>query len=257
MATKTDADAHADALRSSVTRLRDLASTISEAELTGRAYPTEWSIAQVLSHLGSGAVIMQRRLEDTLAGQATPDDYPPGVWDTWNAKTPVEQRDDALAADTALLARIEAVTPEERSTSAFAVGPMTVGFTEFVGLRLNEHAFHTWDIEVAIDPAATIPRQVAELVVDNLELIARYTGKPTGDTTTITVATTDPQRSFTVDLKPDSVTFGAGAAAVPADVELPAEAFARLVYGRLDPEHTPPGDHGPALDTLRRVFPGS
>jgi uncharacterized protein (TIGR03083 family) len=256
MATRTDADAHIGALRSSVTRLRDLASTISEAELTGRAYPTEWSIAQVLSHLGSGAVIMQRRLEDTLAGQATPDGYTPGVWDTWNAKTAVEQRDDALAADTALLARIEAVTPEERSAFAFAMGPMTVGFTEFVGLRLNEHAFHTWDIEVAVDPAATIPRQVAELVVDNLELIARYTGKPTGDTTTITVATTDPQRSFTADLKPDSVAFGAGTAAVPADVELPAEAFARLAYGRLDPEHTPPGDHGPALDTLRRVFPG-
>ena len=51
----------------------------------------------MLSHLGSGAVIMQRRLEDTLAGQAMPDDYAPGVWDTWNAKTPVEQRDDALA----------------------------------------------------------------------------------------------------------------------------------------------------------------
>ena len=133
---------------------------------------------------------------------------------------------------------------------------MNLDFDAFVAMRLNEHAFHTWDIEVAVDPGATIPRQVAELVVDNLELIARYTGKPTGDTTTITVATTDPQRGFTVDLKPDSVTFGASTAAAPADVELPAEAFARLVYGRLDPQHTPPGDHGPALGTLRRVFPG-
>jgi uncharacterized protein (TIGR03083 family) len=256
MATTTDADAYVGALRSSVTRLRDLASEISEAELTSRGYPAEWSIAQVLSHLGSGAVIMQRGLEDTLAGQATPDDYAPGVWHAWNAKAPAAQRDDALAADTALLARIEAVTPGERSGFTFALGPMTFGFGQFVGLRLNEHAFHTWDIEVAADPAATIPRQVAELVVDNLELIARYTGKPTGDTTTITVATTDPQRGFTIDLKPDSVTFGASTATVPADLELPAEAFARLVYGRLDPGHTPPGDHGPGLDTLRRVFPG-
>ena len=256
MATRTDADATVGALRSSVTRLRDLVTPMSDADLTRGAYPAEWSIAQVLSHLGSGAVIMQRRLEDTLAGQATPDDHAPGVWNTWNAKAPAAQRDDALAADTALLARIEAVTPEERSTFVFAMGPMTFGFTEFVGLRLNEHAFHTWDIEAAADPAAAIPRRIAELVADNLELIARYTGKPTGDTTTITVATTDPQRSFTVDLKPDSVTFGASTAAAPADVELPAEAFARLVYGRLDPQHTPPGDHGPALGTLRRVFPG-
>ena len=255
MATRTDADAAVGALRSSVTRLRNLVTPMSDADLTRGAYPAEWSIAQVLSHLGSGAVIMQRSLEDTLAGQAAPDDYAPGVWDTWNAKAPAAQRDDALAADTAMLARIEAVTPEERSTFVFAMGPMTFGFTEFVGLRLNEHAFHTWDVEAAADPA-TIPRQVAELVAGNLELIARYTGKPTGDTTTITVATTDPQGSFTIDLKPNSVTFGARTAAAPADVELPAEAFARLVYGRLDPQHTPPGDHGPALGTLRRVFPG-
>ena len=153
--------AHVGTLRSSVTRLRDLASTISEAELTGRAYPAGWSIAQVLSHLGSGAVIMQRRLEDTIAGQATPDDFAPGVWNTWNAKAPAGQRDDAVTADTALLARIEAVTPGEREAFTFGMGPMTFGFGQFVGLRLNEHAFHTWDIEVAVDPAATIPRQVA------------------------------------------------------------------------------------------------
>ena len=76
----------------------------------------------MLSHLGSGAVIMQRHLEDTLAGQATPDDYAPRVWNTWNAKAPAAQRDDALAADTALLARIEAVTPASGSTFIFAHG---------------------------------------------------------------------------------------------------------------------------------------
>jgi hypothetical protein len=75
------AEAHIDALRSSVNRLHDLASQISDTDLPGRAYPADWSIAQVLSHLGSGAVITQRRLEDTLAGSATPDDYATGVWE--------------------------------------------------------------------------------------------------------------------------------------------------------------------------------
>jgi uncharacterized protein (TIGR03083 family) len=248
--------AHVDALRSSVDRLHDLAEAMSEEELTAGAYPAEWTVAQVLSHLGSGAVIMQRRLEDALAGQDTPDDFAPGVWDTWNAKGPVAQRDDALAADAALLARIEAVPPDERNTFASAMGPMTLGFAQFVGMRLNEHAFHTWDIEVVADPAATIPVPVAALVVDNLELVARFTGKPTGDTTTITVATTGPERGFTVELAPGGVALTAGAAAASPDVELPAEAFARLVYGRLDAEHTPSGEHGPALDILRRLFPG-
>ena len=208
--------AHVDALRSSVDRLRDLAAPMSEEELTAGAYPTEWTVAQVLSHLGSAAVITQRRLDDALAGQDTPDDFAPGVWNSWNAKGPVAQRDDALAADAALLARIEVVD----------------------------------------NPAATIPVPVAALVVDNLELVARFTGKPTGDTTSITVGTTGPERSFTVELSPGGVALTPGAAAASPDVELPAEAFARLVYGRLDAQHTPSGEHGPALDILRRLFPG-
>jgi uncharacterized protein (TIGR03083 family) len=248
--------AHVDALRSSVERLRNLASSMDERELTAGAYPAEWTVAQVLSHLGSGAVIMQRRLEDALAGLDTPDDFAPGVWDTWNAKGPVGQRDDALAADAALLARIEAVPPGERNAFSSALGPMTLGFAQFVGMRLNEHAFHTWDVEVVAERAATIPVPVAALVVDNLELVARFTGKPTGGTTTMTVATTDPERGFTVELTPGGVALTTGAAATSPDVELPAEAFARLVYGRLDAEHTPAGQHGPALDVLRRLFPG-
>src|SRR5215212_6738707 len=214
--------AHVDALRSSVERLRELAAPMSEDELTAGAYPTEWTVAQVLSHLGSGAVIMQRRLEDALAGQDTPDDFAPGVWDTWNAKSPVAQRDDALAADAALLARIEAVPADERNAFTSAMGPMTLGFAQFVGMRLNEHAFHTWDIEVAADPAATIPAPVAALVLDNLELVARFTGKPTGDTTTITVATTDPERGFHIELTPESVSFAPATPTASADVKLPA-----------------------------------
>jgi uncharacterized protein (TIGR03083 family) len=248
--------AHVDALRSSVERLYGLASPMSEEELTTGAYPSEWTVAQVLSHLGSGAVITQRRLEDALAGQNTPDDFAPGVWDTWTAKSPVAQRDDALVADAALLARIEAVPPDARNEFTSAMGPMTLDFAQFVGMRLNEHAFHTWDIEVVADPAATIPAPVAALVVDNLELVARFTAKPTGDTTTITVATTDPKRGFTVELTPGGVALTPDAAATSPDVELPAEAFARLVYGRLDARHTPSGQHGSALDILRRLFPG-
>jgi uncharacterized protein (TIGR03083 family) len=253
------ADAHVAALRSSVTRLREVVARLTDADVTRRAYPAEWTIAEVLSHLGSGAVITQRRLEDTLAGVPTPDDFAPGVWDEWNAKTPVAQRDDALAADAALLARVEAVTPEQARSVTFTMGPMTLDFADFadfVGMRLNEHALHVWDVEVVDSPAATLPEQAAEIVVDNLGLIARFTGKPTGDTTTITAATTDPRRLFAVALEPDSVTFGPGSAQRAADLELPAEAFVRLVYGRLDSEHTPPGERGAALDVLRRVFPG-
>ena len=58
------------------------------------------------------------------------------------------------------------------------------------------------------------------------------------------------------DARPDELSRGVRAVAASPDVTLPAEAFARLVYGRLDAEHTPAGKHGSALDTLRRLFPG-
>ncbi|HEX9993996.1 MAG TPA: maleylpyruvate isomerase family mycothiol-dependent enzyme [Acidimicrobiales bacterium] len=248
------ADARVDALRSSVARLHGLAVDMSDADLTHQAFPTEWTIADVLSHLGSGAVITQRRLEDALVGTDTPDDFAPGVWDTWNAKDAVAKRDDALAADAELLARIDAVTSDERAVFSFSMGPMSLGFDQFVAMRLNEHALHTWDIEIVRDPTAIIPDSVAELVVDNLDLVARFTAKPTGDTISVTVHTSGAERTFAVELTPETVTFGPSTAT--ADVELPAEAFARLVYGRLDPAHTPPGVESTAVALLRRVFPG-
>ena len=80
---------------------------------------------------------------------------------------------------------------------------MTFDFDSFVGLRLNGTTLHTWDIEVALDPAAVIPTSIAALVVDNLDLIARFTAKPTGETATITVRTTDPSARSRSGLHPN------------------------------------------------------
>jgi hypothetical protein len=91
-------------------------------------------------------------------------------------------------------------------------------------------------------------------------MIANWTAKPTGADRTIAVRTTEPARAFVVTLTPDAASFAAGddAPATDADVTLPAEAFIRLVYGRLDPDHTPVGLAGDldALAELRAVFPG-
>jgi uncharacterized protein (TIGR03083 family) len=249
-------DAQLDALRTSIARLRDIASALHDGDLATAAYPTEWTIAQVLSHLGSGAVITQRRLDDTVAGNDTPDDFAPSVWDTWNAKSPTEARDDALAADAALLVRLDTVTPVQRSAFSSAMGPMTLDFEQFVGMRLNEHALHTWDIEVVGDPAATVAQPAAGLLVDNLGFIARFTGRPDPRATPITVRTTDPDRSFTIDLATVPVTLEAGPQQESPQLELPAEAFARLIYGRLDPDHTPGPDQEETLSKLRAAFPG-
>ena len=245
------------ALHSSVGRLRAMVEPLSVVTLGSSAYPSEWTIAQVLSHIGSGAVIMRRRLDDAMEGVETPAEFAPAVWDDWNAKDPRAQADDSLAADRVLLVRLDGLSTDERGRLQFGMGPMTFDYDQVVGLRLNEHALHTWDIEVALDVAAVLPAEIAALVVDNLELIARYTGKPAGAPATITVHTTEPSKDFTVMVTTDGATLESGRSGTAAELELPAEAFCRLVYGRLDRDHSPPGlaDH-PTVEHLRHVFPG-
>ena len=137
------------------------------------------------------------------------------------------------------------------------MGPLDLPFDGFVGMRLNEHTLHTWDIEAANDPTVTLPADSVVHIVDNLALIARFTGNPTGTTESIAVRTDQPKRDFFIEILPDAVTLEAGDRSRQPDLELPAESFVRLIYGRLDPAHTPSTvrDSG-VLEELREVFPG-
>jgi hypothetical protein len=137
------------------------------------------------------------------------------------------------------------------------MGPMTFDVDDFVGLRLNEHALHVWDVEVVLDPAAPIAPGAVAPVVDNLALFAGFTSQPTGTERVVTVVTTAPRRGFVVTLAGEKVTLEPTDPSETPDLVMPAEAFIRLVYGRLDPGHTPQveGDDD-ALDELRRAFPG-
>jgi hypothetical protein len=56
--------------------------------LDGAASPSEWTVAQVLSHLGSAAVITKRRLEDGLTNQDTPDDLAGPYWRPGTQRSP-------------------------------------------------------------------------------------------------------------------------------------------------------------------------
>jgi uncharacterized protein (TIGR03083 family) len=248
-------------LRNSVARLhglvRDLLQEDGDAGLDAPSYCAAWSVAAVLSHLGSGAVLMGRSLRDSLTGSETPADLAPSVWAAWDAKPPRQQADDALAEDDRLLGALDSLDAAERARAAVSFGPISVGLDVAVAMRLNEHAFHTWDIEVARDGDATLPEDATAVIVDNLGLIARFTATPTGDTREVVVATSRPERQFTVRLTPDGAELLEGSAGAESDLALPAESFCRLVYGRLDPEHSPAiGANGEVLDLLRRVFPG-
>ena len=242
-------------LRASVDRLESAVRRLDDAQLRGPSYCSGWTVAQVLSHLGSAGTIMLRNVADALGGTTAPDDFTQSVWDEWNAKAPRAQAVDSLAVDASLLDALAAVSQEDRARCTIALGPVNLSLDEAIGLRVNEHTFHTWDIEVMSYPAATLPPAETAFVIDNLGMIASFVARPTGEVRDLSVHTSAPERDFTLRLSADAAVMEAGAAGDP-DVTLPAESFCRLVYGRLDPAHTPAGLDEAALATLRKVFPG-
>jgi hypothetical protein len=136
------------------------------------------------------------------------------------------------------------------------MGPLSEDFAGFVGLRVNEHVLHTWDIEVTMDAGATLGPEATEYIIDRLGLIARFTGRASDLDRLVSVRTIDPRRDFALSLGPEAVTLNSSEPETNPDLELPAEAFIRLVYGRLDPDHTPALKGRDHLVSLRQVFPG-
>src|SRR5689334_11638344 len=227
------------ALRSSTDRLTDLVTGLDDDGVAHPAYPTEWTISDVLSHLGSGAEIWVRRIDDALAGGQTPEDFPAQVWARWDAETQRQKADDGIAAGQAFLDRLMAMPEEERAALRIDLGPLDLDHDAFLRLRLNEQLLHEWDVAVALDPAATLGADGVDHVVDNLEQVAGWTAKAVGTPRVVTVETADPDRAFTIDISGEAVTFTRGATAAVTTLTMPSEAFVRLVYGRLDPDHTP------------------
>jgi len=241
-------------------RLVAAVESLSDDEVAGPSYHS-WTIAQVLSHLGSGAEIFTLILEAGAPGKPAPgaDDFQ-AVWDRWNAMSPPDQARNALETDARFLQRLGELTLPERDAWRldFFGGEKTL--VEMVGMRLAEHAMHTWDVVVVREPEATVPADAVALLVDNVVGLGGFAGKP-AHVSTVRVTTERPERSFLIDGTGDQVTLTPD----PADdvdsegvVRLPAEALLRLVYGRLDPDHTPSSvvADGVDLDALRRTFPG-
>ena len=245
------------ALRASHENLRSVVAPLDADRLRARGYPTEWSIAQVLSHLGSGAEINLKVLDAALAAAELPgQETNQEVWDRWNAKSPDAQAADALAADAALVERIEA---NADSPVRIPVWAGEVDVPGFAANRLAEHAAHTWDVQVAVDPAATLHPAAVPFVLGAVERLAGFVAKPAGWTGVVHVTTTAPEREYALAIgDPTALTAWDGATTADATLTLPAEALARLVYGRLDADHTPPGvtATGVDLDTLRATYPG-
>jgi hypothetical protein len=76
---------------------------------------------------------------------------------------------------------------------------MELDTTGLARMRLGEHALHTWDVAVALDPAATVAPDAVALLIDTLGQLAARTAKPDGKQRKIRVITSDPDRQFTLE----------------------------------------------------------
>ncbi len=256
MATDTDATSLARALRASHDRLAGLVAGLSGEGLRQQSYDTEWSVADVLSHLGSGAEIFALAIDAGAAGGDPPArEAFQQIWDAWNARSPEAQAADAIEADAALVGKIEALTPEQRAAFSVAMfGPAPFDLARVLSMRLSEHALHTWDVAVALDPDARVAPDAVELLIDQTPTLVGFLGKRAPAPVAVAVSVTAPERAFILDTGAVSLVPGGGATAT-ASLALPAEAFVRLITGRLD-DAAGLTASGVTLLELKSVFPG-
>ncbi|MFC0534131.1 maleylpyruvate isomerase N-terminal domain-containing protein [Phytohabitans kaempferiae] len=252
-------------LRTGHDDLAGLVSGLSDDELAGPSGAAEWDISQVLSHLGSGAVIGRATLQAALDGEPNPGhEFNLTTWDKWNAMSRRERAEGFLQADESLTALYESLDADTRERLRIDVGflPAPVDVATAARMRLSELALHVWDVRVGFDEHATMAADATAILLHTAPGMLAWAGKADpldGRRLVLQVTTTDPASVFALRLEaPISVD-----AVVPETTDgtltLPAEAWLRLVAGRLGPRYTPDAvvATGAAdLDLLRRVFPG-
>ena len=265
----TLADRSIAALRANHDALAEQVRGLAPGDLDRPSGSSEWDVAQVLSHLGSGAEIMLANLEGGIAGDGPPaQDFNVSVWDRWNAMSQQEKADNWLPSSERLVAALEGLDETARNDVRVQLSflPFPADLALLTGMRLNEAANHAWDVRVAFDDTASLPAEEAGVLFEQyagpLGFMVGFLGKPAaldGATVTLGVDVVDPDGTLGVVLS-DSVAITGRPDSVDATFAGPTESFVRLLVGRLDADHTPAGvtvsGNGVTLDQLRSVFPG-
>jgi uncharacterized protein (TIGR03083 family) len=257
------ADRTITALRSTHDELAALVPALSDDQLTGPSGASDWTVAQVLSHLGSGAEIAHAGYRAALDGTAAPEqEFNQGVWDRWNALSPQEQASGFLEADAALLGTLEALTPDQRENLEIKLGflPAPLPLASVAGMRLHEVAQHAWDVRVGLDPAATLDAGSADVLLEHftggLGFLLGFLGKAEHLSQPARVRIEGTDVVIAID---GTVSLSTPATEATAALSGGPEAAIRLLGGRLTAPYTPAGvgvAGNVTLDDLRRVFPG-
>lgn len=259
----TLADRTIAALRAVHDDLAALVPTLTDEQLIGPSGASEWSVSQVLSHMGSGAEITFANYEASLRGDEAPSqDFNESVWARWDALTPQEQAAGVIPVASAVVEFLEALTPDQRETLQVKLGfmPFPLPLTTIVGMRLHENTLHFWDVRVALDSEAQLDETASAVLFEHLDadmgFLLGFIGKADALANPARVRVGVSDLGFVIT---DSVSVTTSIGEATATIHGPLESVLRLTAGRLTPGRTPAAvsvEGNVTLDDLRRVFPG-
>jgi uncharacterized protein (TIGR03083 family) len=238
-------------LRESHERLSGLVNSLQAMDVTQPAYPSDWTIADTLSHLGSGAEITSLILRHARGDGMEPAqaDYVE-IWDRWNAKKPSDQAADSIAVDGVLVKEIEALDPESRPS--FKAYGSEMALTDFLAMRLDEH------VEAGLGKSAKIDAARLPHLLGRLDKAAARSGIAQPEAWAMRIAVTEPSARFHVRFG-DRTTLTVDEESGSPDLTVPAETFVRLVFGRVDSSELGGrwnGETEAALSRLHTMFRG-
>lgn len=235
-----------------------LVPNIDDQHLTGPSGASEWTVAQVLSHLGSSAEIGRKPIARAV-GEDVVDEENQAIWARWDAASPVDQTAAFVQHDAAFLSLVEGLSPEQRSSTTVDLGflPQPVPLVVALAMRLNEVANHAWDVRVGLDPNAEVDDRSAAALLEvfqgPLAFLLGFAAKPDQVDGDVRLA-----------VPGGGIVIGEGVAVTEAPADRTATltgapgAAVRLLSGRLRPPYDGAVEvtGNVSLDDLRRVFPG-
>jgi uncharacterized protein (TIGR03083 family) len=229
---------------------------------------TEWDLTKLVSHLGSGAVLMLRMVRSGL--ESTPpqtQEERQQVWGHFDSLAPEPLYREFQQANTDALTYLDQLPADQRERripSFLGEVPTAV----LLRARLAEISLHSWDARVALDPTARLLfGSVGPLVDQTLTFMGRRSAEQARAELAGTVFELDLEgrnrRRVALVIKQDGVSVAdPGQSEARATLWLTSEAFVRLGAGRF-PLETAERNGEVAMDgdpqaaqKLNALFPG-
>ncbi|MDE3076509.1 MAG: maleylpyruvate isomerase family mycothiol-dependent enzyme [Chloroflexota bacterium] len=198
------------------------------------SYCADWPVLRVISHLSSSAVINGGRLAAWFQGRPpmAREEFPK-LWAHYDSLTAEQMLPEFRQATDEYFKVFDALTEDHGATEVEGFMGKQPANRYIMG-RLNEMALHAWDVYVGRDRRARLTQETVGLLLPVQRAVSldrqraeKLAGKK------VQFRTVGPSDSLVLDLTGEQPALTHGEGASPdVSLELPAEEFCRLMYGR-------------------------